>query len=90
MEVKMNSWNIAIAKSSFSELIMDSKKEPQIITNRNRPVAVVMDISEYEALGLKKVKIPTVGDLLHELHAIQNDEKAVIEIPARRDRRNMV
>ena len=85
----MNSWNIAVAKSSFSELIMDSKKEPQIITNRNRPVAVVMDISEYESLGLKKVKTPTVGDLLHELRAIQNDEKAVIEIPARRDRRNM-
>ncbi|MFA6292298.1 MAG: type II toxin-antitoxin system Phd/YefM family antitoxin [Victivallales bacterium] len=86
----MNSWNIAVAKSSLSELIMDSKKEPQMITNRNRPVAVVMDIHEYEALGLKKVRTPTVGDLLQELHAIQNEEKAVIEIPARKDRRNMV
>ena len=82
----MNTWNIAVAKSGFSELVNGAREEPQIITRRNRPVAVVLDISEYEKLGLKKTKAPGIRNLIEELRLIQKEEKIVIEIPERADR----
>ena len=83
----MNTWNIAVAKSGFSELINGAKEKPQIITRRNRPVAVVLDISEYEKLDLKKTKAPGIRNLIEELRLIQKEEKIVIEIPERADRK---
>jgi prevent-host-death family protein len=41
-------WNIALAKQQFSELVRLSAEEPQTIYNRDRPVAMLVNASEFE------------------------------------------
>ncbi|MBT9582503.1 type II toxin-antitoxin system prevent-host-death family antitoxin [bacterium] len=36
-------WTIAEACQRFSQLVKGAHQEPQLITNRNRPVAAVLD-----------------------------------------------
>ena len=43
------SWNIADAKQRFSELIKQAVAEPQLIYNRKRLVAAVIDAEDYQA-----------------------------------------
>ncbi|WP_296899130.1 type II toxin-antitoxin system prevent-host-death family antitoxin, partial [Thiohalocapsa sp.] len=43
------SWKIADAKQRFSELVRQAVAEPQLIYNRNRLVAAVIDAEDYQA-----------------------------------------
>jgi prevent-host-death family protein len=42
-------WNIAQAKQQFSEVVRLSAQEPQVICNRDKPVAVLINADEFEA-----------------------------------------
>lgn len=45
-------WNVAQAKQRLSELIREAAHEPQLIYNRNQPVAAVIaaeELAEYQA-----------------------------------------
>jgi prevent-host-death family protein len=47
----MSSWSVAAAKARLSELIGRAPREPQRITKRGRPVAVVVSPEAYEELS---------------------------------------
>ena len=42
-------WNIAQAKQHFSEMVKQAAAEPQLIYNRNQPVAAVIGAADYAA-----------------------------------------
>lgn len=42
------SWNIAQAKQQFSEVVRLSAQEPQAIYNREKPVAMLVNATEFE------------------------------------------
>ena len=45
-------WNVAQAKQRLSEVIREATREPQVIYNRNQPVAAVIaaeDLAAYQA-----------------------------------------
>ena len=43
-------WSVAEAKARLSEVVHEAGKEPQVIENRGREVAVVLGIDEYDRL----------------------------------------
>jgi len=50
----MSVWQLQEAKATFSEVIRMSETEPQVVTMRGRPVAVVVSQQEYLRLGKPK------------------------------------
>jgi prevent-host-death family protein len=83
----MNKWKISEAKARLSELVAHCVEEPQVLYNRKRPVAALIDMEEYKAFeAFKRSRgTPTMGELLDELEAI-NHEEADLDPPVRRDR----
>ena len=75
-------WKISEAKARFSELVAKGKIEPQVIMNRERPVAVLMEFKAFEELQSldHERKRPKVGDLLEELREINLEEEDFIVI----------
>jgi prevent-host-death family protein len=47
-------WNVAEAKAKLSEVLSQASREPQVIENRGREVAVVLSIQDYQDLKLPK------------------------------------
>lgn len=45
------SWNIAQAKQCFSEVVKRAATEPQLIFNRDRLVAAVIDAEQFSAFN---------------------------------------
>jgi len=41
-------WTAVEAKSKFAELINEAKRQPQIITNHGKPVAILVSIKEWK------------------------------------------
>ena len=84
----MKSHRIADAKAKFSELVQDSPKAPQMILHRNRPVAVLVGIEDWNRLHSldEAAKKRPMADLLDELATINHDE-ADFEAPVRSDRK---
>jgi hypothetical protein len=76
------SWKIGQAKQRLSEVIRLAAKEPQVIQNRDRVVAVV--ISPEDAAGLRRK--PTLSDALAEIQAIASHTRYVLQIPPRSTR----
>jgi len=50
----MSVWQLQEAKAKFSEVIRMSETEPQVVTMRGQPVAVVVSQQEYLRLGKPK------------------------------------
>ena len=75
-------WKISEAKARFSELVAEGKIEPQVIMNRERPVAVLMEFKAFEELQSlhHERKRPKVGDLLEELREINLEEEDLMII----------
>jgi len=88
----MERWKISEAKAKFTALLGSCQKGPQIICNRERPVAVVIDVKLFdEVLELGKAQQkPSIAELLEELQSIQQSETSEIEIPLRQDRPNPI
>ncbi len=83
----MNKWKISDAKARFTEVINLGKIEPQIIMNRNKPVAALIDYDDYEDFDkfLREKDRPTVSQLLMELSEINQVEED-FDTPARTNR----
>jgi prevent-host-death family protein len=93
-EVAMN-WNVAQAKQHLSEVIREAAREPQLIHNRNRPVAAVIaaeDLAEYRVWKETRALPPTrmLADEFAELRRILVDAgfEDGLEIPPHIDRPN--
>ena len=83
----MKKWKISEAKAKLSELIELGHKEPQIIMNRDNPVAVLISIEEFnkfEEFQQTSCR-PSVGELLTELQEINLEEDDLVTEP-REDR----
>jgi len=82
-------WKISEAKAKFSELVAKGQTEPQIIVNRERPVAVLIDVQRFrrfEKLWQENER-PKVRDFLREIREI-NEEEEDLKIPPRVNREN--
>lgn len=93
----MMTWNTIEAQRKFSDLLNACHTEPQMLRERGKPVAVVLDIGLYEMLkahGPRKLhlappkKRKTMAELMAELEVIRAEEPGEIEIPERVDRPN--
>jgi len=66
-------WNVAQAKQHLSEVIREAAHEPQLIYNRNRPVAAVIaaeDLADYRAWKEHQAKPQTLFDAFAELRRL--------------------
>ena len=87
---RMVRWKIAEAKMRFSELLRAARDEPQLILNRERAVAAVVDaatFAEFEAWCSER-ESRSLGEAFVTLRAICADEGYTLQAPARKDRRN--
>ncbi|MGH8656958.1 MAG: type II toxin-antitoxin system prevent-host-death family antitoxin [Gammaproteobacteria bacterium] len=83
-------WSIAQAKQKFSDVVRRAGQEPQLIFNRDRMVAAVVDPDTFEAFQSwqKREQSRTLADAFAELRQIAAEEAYTLEIPLRSDRRN--
>ena len=86
-------WNIAQAKQHFSEMVKKAAEEPQLIYNRNQPVAAVIDAAEFarfEEWKKAQKKPRTLTEDLAELRQLLREEgfEEGLKIPPRADRPN--
>jgi len=82
-------WNIASAKQQFSEVVRLTAQEPQAIYNRDRPVAVLVSATEFEAFKKWQdtQRRPSMGDLFAEIRGVlAADGEDGIEVPPRVNR----
>lgn len=65
-------WNIAQAKQHFSDVVKQAATEPQIIYNRNTPVAALITADELEEYRrLKAACLPkSLGEAFAELRQL--------------------
>jgi prevent-host-death family protein len=65
----MKGWKISEAKARLSEVVSHSVEEPQVLYNRKKPVAALIDMEEYERfLEYKKSKKKkSIAEWLDEL-----------------------
>lgn len=77
-------WKIADAKQRFSEVLRRAEREPQIIQNRDRVVAVVM--SPAAAEKALKGAAPSMRDALADLRRLCSEADYSFELPARATR----
>lgn len=82
-------WKIAEAKINFSDLVRRAEKEPQLIYNRERMVAVVISRVEYEEYERikKSGSQRNMASAFNELSTICSEESYVFETPARHNRK---
>ena len=75
-------WTIAQARQNFSQLVKDAHQEPQVITNRNRPVAAVLDAETYlKFKEWRQQRRRSLFDSLQDLGRIceeERDRKSVV------------
>jgi len=88
-EVAM-SWNIASARQQFSDLVRRAVVEPQLIYNRKRLVAAVIDAAQYQAFKewSEEANRRTLGDELAELRQIMDEEDYALAPAPRSTRPN--
>jgi len=80
-------WNIAQAKQHFSDVVKQASAEPQIIYNRNTPVAAMIaadDLAEYQAWKSQR-KQKTLGEEFAGLRQLMIDAgfEDGLELPPR-------
>jgi prevent-host-death family protein len=83
-------WKLARAKQCFSEVIRRANDEPQIILNRENPVAAVISASELAAFAAWKraQKKRSIVERLADAQRICREEGYEFEAPLREDRAN--
>jgi len=81
---------MADARSRFSELVQSAASEPQMLYNRGRPVAVLIDPQEYDRFCQWKAGQATgsIAAAFAEIRERLGGESYTLEVPARRDRVN--
>ncbi len=83
----MNKWKISEAKAKLSEVIECGCREPQIIVNRDKPVAVLVSIEEFNKFNefQQESRKLSIKELLMEIRKI-NDQEGDLELSPRRNR----
>lgn len=83
-------WKIGQAKQRFSEVVRRAAKEPQLICNRDRVVAAVVDARSADRLRAMRdrERQGSLADAFDELRALLKRERLTLKVPARRNRRN--
>jgi prevent-host-death family protein len=84
----MKVWKISEAKARLSEVVSHCVEEPQVLYNRKKPVAALIDMEEYEQfLEYKQsMKKKTMAELFEELRKINEVEPEMDELPPRTSR----
>jgi len=60
-----HNWSINEAKGRLDEVAKAARRKPQIVTDRGKPVAVVMGAAEYELLRkLERLRTPRFAEAL--------------------------
>ncbi len=83
-------WNIARARQKFSEIIRRAADGPQLIYNRKRLVAAVIDAEEFRAFKAwsERAAGRTLDEEFAELHQIMQQENFELTVPPRSTRRS--
>jgi len=83
-------WNVADAKQRFSEVVRSVKDEPQLIFNRDRLVAAVVDAESWQAFQAWQTRQRQVSlaEAFDELRHMAAEESYELEVPERLDRAN--
>ncbi len=84
-------WNIASAKQQFSEVVRLTAEQPQAIYNRDKPVAVLISVKDFEEFKRWQAERnrPTLAEQFDEIRALLADQGMDgIEIPPRTTRPN--
>ena len=79
-------WNIALAKQRLSELIRDTAREPQVIYNRDSPVAVVIaaeELTEYSAWKRDRARQTTLAEEFDRLRDLAGGHHDPMPVPDR-------
>lgn len=81
-------WKIAEAKKHFSQVLQEVKESPQIIYNRNTPVAVVITLNEFEEYEKYKQEHQqeNIADFFKHLRSVCKEEQYKLVVPERTDR----
>jgi prevent-host-death family protein len=84
------SWNIADAKQRFSELVRQAVAEPQLIYNRKRLVAAVIDAEDYQAFKAwsEQRAARSLAEEMAELRQLMQEEDYELTLPPRSTRPN--
>ena len=83
-------WTIAQARQRLSALLKAADEQPQLICRRNQPVAVVVNVSTFEAFAewREKQSTGTIADAFAELRALCQEQGYELTLPQRTDRPN--
>jgi prevent-host-death family protein len=84
------SWSVAEARARFSEVLQAAESAPQVVSNRGRPVAVIVSPEEFEAFESwhRARGERTLADALDTVRLICAEEDYALEVPPRRNRPN--
>ncbi len=83
-------WKIGHAKQRLSELIRAAEKEPQVVLNRDQPVAVVVGVEVFREFDewRKRRNRRSIADRFDELRDIMTEEDVQFRPTRRKDRKN--
>ena len=83
-------WKVAEAKQRFSEVVRKTAEGPQLVYNRERMVAAVIDAQTYQTFEAWREgrNRRSLADAFDELRRIAPKGGRTLPQPARRDRRN--
>ena len=83
-------WKVAEAKQKFSQILRTAQTAPQLIFNRDRLVAAVVDAETFGAFEMwqKSQQARSLADAFAELRAICAEERYSLETSPRADRPN--
>lgn len=83
-------WNIAQAKQRFSEVVKQAATEPQLIFNRGRLAAAVIDAEQLNAFSRWRQdrQRRTLADEFAELRKIAEEDNYKLIVPPRANRPN--
>ncbi len=88
--VMPRTWNIAEARSHFSEIVRRASEEPQLIVSRTQPVAAIVSTADLAELNehRRQRQSTTLAARLAEIRVICEQEDYQLPVVRRRDRRN--
>ena len=83
-------WRVAEAKQKFSEVLRATADEPQLIYNRDRMVAAIVDAKMFQAFQrwCEAQNQSTLADAFAELRHLCAEEGYTLDTPLRQDRAN--
>jgi prevent-host-death family protein len=84
------SWSVAEARARLSQVIQEATREPQVLDNRGRPVAVVVGVEAWEAFERWRRTNParTMAAAVAEIQTLCDDAGYDLELAPREARAN--